>query len=191
MAFRIVVLVSGSGTLLQRLIDTTMAGEIDAEIMAVGSDALTAQGIARAVAAGIPTFTHPYEKNTSRARWDAELRDLVAQYQPDLVVCAGFMKLLGADFLAEFGGRTINSHPSLLPSFPGTRAPADALEHGVKITGTTVFWVDEGVDTGKIIAQESVPVLVDDTVETLHERIKVVERNLLTSVVADLAKKKE
>ncbi len=134
MAFRIVVLVSGSGTLLQRLIDTTRAGEIDAEIVAVGSDTLAAQGIARAVAAGIPTFTHPYEKNTSRTRWDAELRDLVAGYRPDLVVCAGFMKLLGADFLADFGGRIINSHPSLLPSFPGTRAPADALEHGVKIT---------------------------------------------------------
>ena len=152
-----VVLVSGSGTLLQALLD--------------------------AVLAGVPAVAHPYAKGSDRDVWDAELTGIVAGFEPDLVASAGFMKLLGSSFLARFGGRTINTHPALLPSFPGMHGPRDALNHGVKVSGATVFLVDSGVDTGRILAQGAVEVLPDDTVETLHERIKVVERRLLVETV--------
>jgi formyltetrahydrofolate-dependent phosphoribosylglycinamide formyltransferase len=179
---RVVVLVSGSGTLLQSLLDHTATRE-DVSIVAVGADRDHIEGLQRAERAGIPTFVHPYVKGSDRAAWDEELTRLVDSHHPDLVVSAGFMKLLGDSFLARFGGRTINTHPALLPSFPGMHGPRDALAHGVKLTGATVFMVDSGVDTGSILAQGAVPVLADDTVETLHERIKVVERDLLVQVV--------
>ena len=187
MAFRVVVLISGSGTLLQALIDAVAAGELAVELVAVGSDRPGVQGLDRAAAAGIPSFVHPLAKGADRDAWDAGLTALVAGYRPDLVVSAGFMKLLGPAFLEQFGGRTINTHPALLPSFPGMHGPRDALAHGVKVSGATVFLVDAGVDTGRILAQAAVDVREDDTVETLHERIKVVERALLVHTVRLLA----
>ncbi len=142
----------------------------------------------RAEQAGVPTFVVPFEKGGDRAAWDTSLTELVAAHEPDLVVSAGFMKLVGPAFLARFGGRTINTHPALLPSFPGIHGPRDALAHGVKVTGATLFLVDEGVDTGRILAQEPVRVLPDDTVESLHERIKIVERQLLVDTVNELSR---
>lgn len=186
MPMRLVVLVSGSGTLLQSLLDASASGELDAAVVAVGSDRSDAYGLRRAELAGVPTFVHPLAGD--RAEWDAALAEIVAGYSPDLVVSAGFMKLVGPAFLARFGGRTINTHPALLPSFPGMHGPRDALAHGVKVTGATLFLVDEGVDTGRILAQEPVRVLPDDTVETLHERIKIVERQLLVDTVNQLSR---
>jgi len=180
-----VVLVSGSGTLLQALLDAA-PGNSRYRIVAVGADRQGITGLERARRADVPTFTVPLERGGDRAAWDRRLTEAVAAHEPDLVVCAGFMKLLGPAFLERFGGRTINSHPALLPSFPGTHGPRDALAHGVKITGATVFMVDAGVDTGRILAQRAVDVLDDDTVETLHERIKVVERQMLVEVVGHL-----
>ncbi|AXE38227.1 Phosphoribosylglycinamide formyltransferase [Acidipropionibacterium virtanenii] len=184
--FRVVVLVSGSGTLLQALLDAR-AGNRAYEIVAVGADRRDITGLERARRVDVPTFTVPLERGGDRADWDRGLTEAVAAHEPDLVVCAGFMKLLGPAFLGRFGGRTINSHPALLPSFPGTHGPRDALAHGVKITGATVFMVDAGIDTGTILAQRAVDVLDDDTVETLHERIKVVERQMLVEAVDRLA----
>ena len=183
---RLVVLVSGSGTLLQALLDASAAGELAASVVAVGADRADAYGLVRAVAAGIPTFVHPLAKGADRTAWDAELTALVAAYEPDLVVSAGFMKLVGPAFLARFAGRMINTHPALLPSFPGMHGVRDALAHGVRITGATVFLVDSGVDSGRILAQEAVRVLPEDTAESLHERIKIVERQLLVDTVNDL-----
>ncbi len=183
MPLRLVVLVSGSGTLLQALLDASASGELDAAVVAVGADRPDAYGLERARAAGVPTFVHPLTAGADRATWDAELTDLVAAHEPDLVVSAGFMKLVGAAFLARFGGRMINTHPALLPSFPGMHAVRDALAHGVKVTGSTVFLVDAGVDSGEIIAQEPVRVLPGDDEATLHERIKIVERQLLVDTV--------
>jgi len=182
---RVVVLVSGSGTLLQALLDATST--IGAEVVAVGADRASAYGLTRAHEADIPTFVHRLAKGADRAAWDAELTERVDAYRPDLVVSAGFMKLVGTTFLARYGGRTINTHPALLPSFPGMHGVRDALDHGVKVTGATVFVVDAGTDAGPILAQEAVPVLAGDDVETLHERIKIVERRLLVSTVADFA----
>jgi phosphoribosylglycinamide formyltransferase-1 len=186
-ALRVVVLVSGSGTLLQALIDACEAGDLPVEIVAVGSDRPGVRALERAAEAGIPAFAEPLAKGADRAEWDSRLTAEVAGFRPDLVVCAGFMKLLGPAFLDRFGGRVINSHPALLPSFPGTHGPRDALAYGVKITGATVFMVDAGIDTGRILAQRAVEVADDDTVETLHERIKVQERQMLVQVVAGLA----
>ncbi len=187
MTFRVVVLISGTGTLLASLLDATAAGVVPAEVVAVGADRPDAYGLVRAGQAGIATFAVPLAKGADRTAWDAELTAAVAAHRPDLVVSAGFMKLVGKAFLAEFGGRMINTHPALLPSFPGVHGPRDALAYGVKVTGCTVFEVDEGVDTGRIIAQEPVRVEPDDTVESLHERIKVVERQLLLDTVTAYA----
>jgi phosphoribosylglycinamide formyltransferase 1 len=183
MPLRLVVLISGSGTLLQALLDAAAAGKLDGEVVAVGSDRADAYGLVRAEQAGVPTFVHPLAKGGDRAAWDAELTEKIAAFEPDLVVSAGFMKLVGAAFLARFGGRMINTHPALLPSFPGMHGVRDALAHGVKVTGATVFVVDTGVDTGEILAQAAVPVHRDDTEDVLHERIKVVERQLLLDAI--------
>lgn len=179
----VVLLASGSGSLAQSLIDAIETGEIDARIVAIVSDRPGAQVLDRARAHGIQAVAHPLLKGADRAGWDAGLTAIVAGFQPDLVVSAGFMKLLGPAFLERFEGATINTHPALLPSFPGMHGPRDALLAGVKIAGATVFLVDNGVDTGKILAQGAVEVRDDDTVESLHERIKVVERRLLVDVV--------
>jgi len=185
-AARLVVLISGSGTLLQALIDACADPEYGAKIMAVGSDRPGIQGLQRAMHANIPTFVESLQDHASRADWDRALTQDVAAYQPDLVISAGFMKLVGPEFLARFEGRMINTHPTLLPSFPGTHGPRDALAYGVKITGATVFLVDAGIDSGVILDQRAVPVADDDTVETLHERIKVAERELLVAITHQL-----
>lgn len=184
----VVVLASGSGTLTQALIDAVEAGEVDARIVAVISDQPDAGVLERARTHGIDAHAHPLAKGQDRADWDRELTAIVERYQPDLVASAGFMKLLGSAFLARFEGNTINTHPALLPSFPGMHGPRDALRAGVKVTGATVFVVDQGVDTGRILAQGAVDVLDDDSVESLHERIKVVERRLLVDVVRNWRK---
>lgn len=185
---RLVVLVSGTGTLLQALIDACSDPEFGAHIVAVGSDRPNIEGLVRAERAGIPSFTHRVGDYPDRAAWDAALTASVAGFEPDLVVSAGFLKLVGADFLARFGGRTINTHPALLPSFPGMHGARDALAHGVKLSGCTVFVVDEGVDAGPIIAQSAVPVLDSDDEDALHERIKSVERTLLVATVGRMCR---
>ncbi|HVK23663.1 MAG TPA: phosphoribosylglycinamide formyltransferase [Actinokineospora sp.] len=182
-AARVVVLVSGSGTLLQALIDSG-----DVHIVAVGADRKNIEGLARAGRADIPSFAVRVGDHADRAAWDAALTDAVAAHEPDLVVSAGFMKILGPRFLDRFANRVVNTHPALLPSFPGAHAVADALAHGVRVTGSTVHLVDSGVDTGPIIAQEAVPVAAGDDEATLHERIKTVERLLLVDVVTRMAR---
>jgi phosphoribosylglycinamide formyltransferase 1 len=185
---RVVVLVSGSGTNLQALLDASADPEYGARVVAVGADREGVEGLARADRAGVPTFVRQVSQFTSRAHWDRALADTVAAFDPDLVVLAGFMKLVGEEFLDRFGGRVVNTHPALCPSFPGTTGPADALAYGVKVTGATLFVVDAGVDTGPIIAQAVVPVEDDDDVETLHERIKVAERQMLVDNVGRMAR---
>ena len=182
---RVVVLVSGSGTLLQSLLD---APDLPARIVAVGADRDGIEGLARAERAGVPSFTVRVRDHADRAAWDAAMAKAVAEHRPDLVVSAGFMKILGPGFLAGVGAPLINTHPALLPSFPGTHGVADALAYGVKITGATVHLVDDGVDTGPVLAQAAVPVQPGDTVEALHERIKIEERRLLVGAVAALAR---
>jgi len=184
---RLVVLVSGTGTLLQALLDACADPDYGASVVAVGSDRPGIVGLDRAVRAGIPTFVEPLERGADRTAWDRRLAAQVAAYAPDLVISAGFLKLVGPDFLAAFGGRMINTHPALLPSFPGIHGPRDALAYGVKITGATVFLVDDGMDTGVIVDQAAVPVRDDDTVEVLHERIKIAERDLLVATTQRLA----
>ena len=185
---RLVVLVSGSGTNLQALLDACAEPSYGARVVAVGADRDGIEGLARAERAGVPTFVVRLKDHTSRDHWDRALTDKVGAFEPDLVVSAGFMKLLGAAFLEQFGGRTLNTHPALSPSFPGTRGPADALDYGVKVTGATLFVVDAGVDTGAIVAQTAVPVEDDDSVETLHERIKVAERSMLVDTVGRIVR---
>jgi len=185
---RLVVLVSGSGTNLQALVDASQDPAYGARIVAVGADRDHILGLDRASAADIPTFVVPLNGFETREEWDRALTAAVGAYDPDLVVLAGFMKLVGEAFLDDFGGRTVNTHPALSPSFPGMTGPADALAYGVKVTGCTLFVVDAGVDTGAIVAQSAVPVTDDDTVETLHERIKAAERAMLTESVGRMAR---
>lgn len=182
------VLVSGSGTNLQAILDAAADPGYGAEVVAVGADRTDTEGLARAERAGVPTFVHRLADHAERADWDRALTGTVASYRPDLVVLAGFMKLVGEEFLARFGGRTLNTHPALSPSFPGVRGPADALEYGVKVTGCTLFVVDGGVDTGPIVDQQAVRVAEDDTVATLHERIKTAERAMLADAVGRLCR---
>ena len=185
---RVVVLVSGSGTNLQALLDATVDSTYGARVVAVGADRDDIEGLRRAERAGVPTFVAKLDDFTSRGHWDRALSDRVAAFEPDVVVLAGFMKLVGSEFLERFPGRVVNTHPALCPSFPGTTGPADALDYGVKVTGATLFVVDEGVDTGPIIAQTVVPVEDDDDVESLHERIKVAERAMLVDSVGRMAR---
>ena len=185
---RLVVLVSGAGTNLQALLDAAADPAYGATVVAVGADRDGIEGLARAERAGLPTFVLRVKDHADRTDWDRALTSAVAEHQPDLVVLAGFMKLVGMDFLTEFGGRLVNTHPALSPSFPGMHGAADALEYGVKVTGCTLFFVDGGVDSGPIIAQSAVPVADDDTAETLHERIKVAERAMLVDTVGTMAR---
>jgi phosphoribosylglycinamide formyltransferase-1 len=185
---RIVVLVSGEGTNLQALIDACADPAYGAAVVAVGADRADIEGLARAERAGIPTFVRRVADFTSRGHWDLTLTDTVAAFEPDLVVLAGFMKLVGAPFLERFAGKVVNTHPALCPAFPGTSGPADALAYGVKVTGATLFVVDEGIDTGPIIAQTVVEVADDDDVESLHERIKEAERAMLVDSVGRIAR---
>lgn len=179
---------SGSGTNLQALLDACADPSYGAQVVAVGADRDGIEGLARARRAGVPTFTARVKDFPSREVWDRALADEVASFEPDLVVLAGFMKLVGPAFLEAHGGRTLNTHPALSPSFPGMQGPADALAYGVKVTGATLFVVDAGVDTGAIVAQATVPVEDDDTVDSLHERIKVAERAMLVESVGRIAR---
>lgn len=188
MTARLVVLVSGAGSNLQALLDACADPSYGAEVVAAGADRADTAGLARAAAAGVPTFVEAVADYPDRRAWDRALTARVAGYRPDLVVSAGFLKLTGPDFLATFGGRFLNTHNSLLPAFPGVHGPRDALAYGVKVTGATLFFVDEGVDTGPIVAQVAVPVHDGDTVETLSERIKDAERRQLVDYVGRLAR---
>jgi len=191
---RLVVLVSGSGTNLQALLDAIEAHGPEAygaRIVAVGADRDGIEGLERAKRAGIPTYVCRVRDHATREEWDHALAGATAAYEPDLVVSAGFMKIVGKEFLARFGGRVVNTHPALLPSFPGTHGVRDALAYGAKVTGCTVHFVDDGVDTGPIIAQGVVEVLDEDDADggaALHERIKEVERELLVDVVGRLSR---
>ncbi|MET4927037.1 phosphoribosylglycinamide formyltransferase [Streptomyces sp. PSRA5] len=187
------VLVSGSGTNLQALLDAVDADPqgYGARIVAVGADRDSIAGLERAERAGLPTFVRRVKDHATRDEWDAALTEATAAYEPDLVVSAGFMKIVGKRFLARFGGRFINTHPALLPSFPGAHGVRDALAYGAKVTGCTVHFVDDGVDTGPVIAQGVVEVRDEDHEDggtALHERIKDVERRLLVDVVGRLAR---
>ncbi|MFJ4099093.1 phosphoribosylglycinamide formyltransferase [Amycolatopsis japonica] len=185
---KLVVLASGSGTLLQAVLDAVEKPNFPAKVVAVGADRTGVAALTRAEHAGVPSFTVRMADHPDRAAWDKAITEAVAAYQPDLVVSAGFMKILGAEFLARFPGRVINTHPALLPSFPGAHAVADALAMAVKVTGSTVHFVDAGVDTGPIIAQEPVIVEPDDDENVLHERIKAVERRLLVETIEKLGR---
>jgi phosphoribosylglycinamide formyltransferase 1 len=183
---RIVVLLSGSGSNLQALLDASADPAYGASVVAVGADRHDIAGLDRARAAGVPTFVERVPEHPTREAWDAALTDRVAEHKPDLVVSAGFLKLVGARFLDAFGDRYLNTHNSLLPAFPGIHGPRDALEYGVKVAGATLFFVDAGVDTGPIVAQVAVPVHDDDTEETLTGRIKEAERRQLVDCVGRL-----
>jgi phosphoribosylglycinamide formyltransferase-1 len=185
---RLVVLVSGAGTNLQALLDACADPGYGATVVAVGADRGSIAALDRAEAADIPTFTVKVGDFPVRADWDEALARACEQFEPDLIVCAGFMKLVGRAFLARFGGRCLNTHPALLPSFPGMHGVRDALDYGVKVTGCTVFLVDEGVDAGPVLAQAAVPVRDDDDEASLHERIKVAERTLLVGTVGRMAR---
>ncbi len=187
---RLVVLVSGAGTNLQALIDACADPGYGAAVVAVGADrdGIAALDRAQAAATPIPTFTVKLRDFATRSEWDEALAQACERHQPDLIVCAGFMKLVGKAFLSRFSGRCLNTHPALLPSFPGMHGVRDALDYGVKITGCTVFLVDEGVDAGPVLAQASVGVSDDDDEATLHERIKISERALLVDTVGRMAR---
>jgi phosphoribosylglycinamide formyltransferase-1 len=185
---RLVVLVSGAGTNLQALIDACTDPAYGAAVVAVGADRDGTAALDRARDAGLPVFTRKVGDYPAREAWDDALAQACQEHQPDLVVCAGFMKLVGKRFLDQFGGRCLNTHPALLPSFPGMHGVRDALRYGVKITGCTVFLVDEGVDAGPVLAQAAVPVRDDDDEASLHERIKVAERALLVGTIGRMAR---
>jgi len=181
----VVVLASGTGSLLRSLLDAT-GGDYPASIVAVGLDR-DCPAVDIAAAASVPTYTVRLRDHPDRDAWDAAVTEATAAHNPDLIVSAGFMKILGPQFLSRFMGRILNTHPALLPAFPGAHAVSEALAYGVKVTGCSVHLVDAGTDTGPIIAQEPVLVLDDDDEATLHERIKVVERRLLVDVLAAVA----
>jgi phosphoribosylglycinamide formyltransferase-1 len=162
-------------------------GVPEGEDAAVGADREGTYGIERSDEAGIETFVVNFNSFPTRAEWDAALADKVASYRPDVVVSSGFMRIVSAEFIARFGGRYLNTHPALLPAFPGAHGVRDALDYGVKVTGCTVHWADAGVDTGPIIAQEALAVADGEDEDSLHERIKVVERRLLIDVLRRLA----
>jgi phosphoribosylglycinamide formyltransferase-1 len=184
----VVVLASGSGSTLQALLDAAADPAYGVTVVAVGSDRAGAGALDRARDAGVETFVCAPAEPADRAAWDLALADRVAALTPDLVVSAGFMRLVGQVFLHRFTGRFVNSHPALLPAFPGMHGPRDALAYGAKVSGATLFVVDGGVDTGPIVAQRTVPVLDGDDEESLHERIKVEERAMLVDVVGRLAR---
>ncbi|MFC7331194.1 phosphoribosylglycinamide formyltransferase [Marinactinospora rubrisoli] len=186
MSARVVVLISGTGSNMAALLDAAADPDYGATVVAVGADREGTQGIERAAEAGVPTFVTPFSAYSDRARWNAALAERLAEHRPDLVVSAGFMRILGPEVLNAYP--VINIHPALLPAFPGAHAVRDALAYGVRVTGATVHFVDEGVDTGPVIEQVVVRVEPDDDVASLHERIKRVERAMLVDVVGRLAR---
>ena len=185
---RLVVLVSGSGSNLQALLDATADPGYGARVVAVGADRDGIAGLDRAAAVGVPSFVERVKDHPTRDDWDKALTARVAEHRPDLVISAGFLKLVGPEFLAAFGDRYLNTHNTLLPAFPGIHGPRDALAYGVKVTGATLFFVDAGMDTGPIVAQVAVPVLDGDDEDTLTERIKSAERRQLVEQVGRLVR---
>lgn len=179
---RVVILASGTGSLAQAIFDARSTHLVNVDIVAVISDQASASVLARAEAAQIETFTIPMLAD--RSEWDREIETLIAALKPDLVVSAGFMRILSKKIVERF--KIINSHPSLLPLFPGAHAVRDALQAGVHESGTTIHWVDAGLDTGTIIAQEKIEILKGDTEESLHERIKIAERGLIVATIAHI-----
>ena len=179
---RIVILASGSGSIAQAIIDAQQNSELKVEIVCVISDQAGAKVLDRAISAGISTQIIPM--TSDRSDWDQQIIEALTDLQPDLVVSAGFMRILSADCVSKF--KIVNSHPALLPLFPGAHAVRDALAAGAITTGTTIHWVDSGVDTGQIIAQEEVEITASDTEESLHERIKIVERRLYVATLQQL-----
>lgn len=182
MSANIVIMASGQGSLAQAIFDAVALGQIDAKILEVISDKPEAAVLQRAKEADIACFVHPMQKD--RLTWDAQLIEHVDKLQPDLVVSAGFMRILSPYFVSRF--KMINTHPALLPAFPGAHAVRDAIAAGVPVSGATVHWVDAGVDTGPVIAQAEVAVLPGDDESSLHERIKIVERGLIVATLKDL-----
>ncbi|MFM6967325.1 MAG: phosphoribosylglycinamide formyltransferase [Microbacteriaceae bacterium] len=183
---RVVVLISGSGSNLRAFLDSCAAGDVPAEVVAVGAD-VDAPGLDYARNCGIPTFVVPFTRGVDRDEWGVELADAVESFGPDLVILSGFMRLVPPVFVRRFAPMLLNTHPAYLPEFPGAHAVRDAIQAGVSETGASVIVVDDGVDTGPILAQRRVPVLDGDTEESVHDRIKIVERELLADVVRDIA----
>jgi phosphoribosylglycinamide formyltransferase-1 len=188
MTARLAVLASGEGTNLQALLDACTDPAYGAEVVGVGADRTGTTAIARAGRHGAETYEAAVGDFPDRNAWDEALTERVREWKPDLVVLAGFMKLVGSSFLREFGGRCVNTHPALLPSFPGMHGVRDALDFGVKVTGATLFVVDNGVDAGPIVAQTAIEVRLDDDEESLHERIKQAERRMLVDVVGRMVR---
>jgi phosphoribosylglycinamide formyltransferase 1 len=188
MIARLAVLASGEGTNLQALLDACADPAYGAEIVGVGADRPGTGAIDRASDGGVETYESAVADFPDRAAWDRALTDRVVAWKPDLVVLAGFMKLVGTSFLREFGGRCVNTHPALLPSFPGMHGVRDALDFGVKVTGATLFIVDDGVDSGPIVAQTAVDVRADDDEASLHERVKAAERQMLVEAVGRMVR---
>lgn len=184
---RLVVLISGTGTLLQALLDACADPHYPAEVVAVIADNPAAQGLDRARAAGIPAVAVALAAHPDRAAWNDALLDAIESFEPDWIVSAGFMRILGPQVLSAYPLRVVNTHPALLPSFPGAHAVRDSLAYGVRVSGSTIHLVDEGVDTGPIVDQRAVVVERGDDEASLHERIKVVERELLVDVIRRLA----
>ena len=182
MSAKVVILASGQGSLAQAIFDAVKARQLDAEIIEVISDRPDAHVLIRAKQEGLACFVHPMQKD--RLQWDAQLIEHIDSLQPDLVVSAGFMRILSPFFVSRF--KMINTHPALLPAFPGAHPVRDAIAAGVSVTGATVHWVDAGMDTGEVIAQVPVEVLPTDDESTLHERIKIAERGLIVATLKDL-----
>lgn len=185
---RAVILLSGVGSIAAAVLTAGRDPVYGVDVVAVGSDTPTAPGLARARERGAVTFTVSPGDFEDRAAWDVALTETIRALRPDIVLCAGFMRILGPAFLAAYEGRTVNTHPSLLPAFPGAHAVRDALAYGVRVTGCTVHLVDSGVDTGPVLAQEAVEVDPRDDEDSLHARIKLVERDLFVQTVGRMAR---
>lgn len=185
---RLAVLVSGTGSNLEALLHACADPSYGAAVVVVCADRRGIRALEVAAAAGVPTVVEVVGDHATRDAWDHALADRLGAFEPDLVVSAGFLKLVGAVFLARFGDRYVNTHNALLPSFPGIHGPRDALAYGVKVAGATLFFVDQGVDTGPIIAQVAVPVETDDTEDALTERIKIAERRQLVEYIGRLVR---
>lgn len=186
-SMRIVILLSGSGSNAQSIFDAVSAGTLDVEIAAVGSDKPDAYGLQRAQEARVETFVVDYADYLSRTAWTAALTETVLSYAPDYVLSSGLMRIVGAEFIQRFEGRFLNTHPALLPAFPGAHGVRDAFEYGVKVAGTTLHLVDTGVDTGQILDQRVVRIRPDDDVDSLHQRIKVEERTMILDALNALS----
>lgn len=187
---RVVVLISGAGSNLLAFLEDCAAGKVPAVVVAVGAD-LDAPGLQHARRKGIPTFVEPLAPGEDRDAWGKRLGATIDTFAPDLVILSGFMKLLPASFVERYAPMLLNTHPAYLPEFPGAYAVRDALEAGATETGASVIVVDAGIDTGPILAQSRVPIHNDDTEASLHERIKTVERELLSTVVRDIASRED